>query len=406
MTPHDPRATLAFAGLAHFLHHVLTALFPTIVLALTVAWNRPYEDLIALWTIGALLLGLCAPLAGWLADRWGEIPLMIALFLGLGTATALCGLANDPLTLQMGLAAVGLFGAIYHPVGTAWVVKNVTARGRAIALVGVCGSVGVAVASLVAGALTDLHGWRLAFILPGVVTIAVGVVLMWAYQRGAVADRTADVLPQTLPDQANLRKTAAILVLTMCLTSMVWYAFATMLPKWLSSEIGSSLGQGLTGLGTLVALVYLVGTSAQFVGGYFADRGSAKQIYVASFVLKLLAFALALTVTGWPVVLVAMLVAVVFDIAAPVENVLIAQYASARRRGLTYGLRHGMAIVSGPLGVQLVSWLYDADSGFRALFLALALITLVILLAALLLPANQSAEDRPGGVKKGLESSP
>jgi MFS family permease len=185
------------------------------------------------------------------------------------------------------------------------------------------------------------------------------------------------------------RQAAIVLVLTMCLTSVIWHAFATMLPKWLSSEIGTSLGTGLTGLGAMVGLVYLIGTGAQFVGGHFADRGSAKQIYVASFVLKLAAFLLALQVTGWPVVVVAAVIALVFDVAAPVENFLIAQYASVRRRGLTYGLRHGMAIVSAPLGVQLVSWLYDEGSGFATLLLAMTLMTLVILLVSMLLPPSQ-----------------
>jgi MFS family permease len=390
MSPPDARAPLIFAGLGHGLHHILTGLFPTVVLVLVPLWNLPYEELIALWTMGALLLGLGAPAAGWLADRWGEIPLMIAFYLGLGASALACGLSDGPLMLQLGLAAMGLFGAIYHPVGTAWIVKNAMARGRAIAIVGVCGAVGVALASLVAAVLTDLGGWRLAFILPGMLTFSAGMALIWFYATGGVVDRRVDAHPIPDPDPTARRNTAIILVMTMCLTSIVWHAFATMLPKWLSLELASSLGQGLTGLGALVTFVYLVGAIAQFIGGHFADRGSAKQIYVASFVLKLIAFLLALAVTGWPVVAVAAVIALVFDIAAPVENFLIAQYASARRRGLTYGLRHGIAIVSAPLGVQIVSWLYHEGDGFGTLLLALTLITLLILLASLLLPADQS----------------
>ena len=28
------------------------------------------------------------------------------------------------MALALGLAAIGLFGSIYHPVGTAWLVRN------------------------------------------------------------------------------------------------------------------------------------------------------------------------------------------------------------------------------------------------------------------------------------------
>ena len=80
-----------------------------------------------------------------------------------------------------------------------------------------------------------------------------------------------------------------------------------------------------------------------------------------------------------------------FDIAAPVENILIARHAPQGKRGLAYGLRHGIAILSAPLGVQLVSWTYDEARGFGALLLAMGAIVLVILLAALLLPNEREA---------------
>ncbi len=95
--------------------------------------------------------------------------------------------------------------------------------------------------------------------------------------------------------------------------------------------------------------------------------------------------------TGWPVVAAAVVVSFVFDLSAPVENVLIARFTSSRRRGLAYGLRNGIAIVAGPLGVQLVAWLFDETTGFDALLLVLAALVLVILAAALLLPAEREA---------------
>jgi MFS family permease len=240
----------------------------------------------------------------------------------------------------------------------------------------------------------------MAFIIPGLVTAAVGVLLGLGWARGDIANLKADVHASTAPDPANMRQTVIVLSLTMCLSSVVWYAFITMLPKWLGRELGSILGEGLTSLGVVVTLVYLVGTFAQFIGGHFADRGSAKNVYVASFALKLAAFLIALAVSGWPVVLVAALVTIVFDIAAPVENVLIARYASARRRGLAYGVRHGIAIVAAPLGVQLVSWLYDETRGFSALLLALAMIALVIFLVALLLPQDRQDADTPRSARE------
>ncbi len=57
---------------------MFAAYYFTIVLALEIAWNRPFADLIALWTPAAILIGLAAVPAGWLADRWSART-MIAL---------------------------------------------------------------------------------------------------------------------------------------------------------------------------------------------------------------------------------------------------------------------------------------------------------------------------------------
>ena len=384
------RPVLIFACLGHAWFHILVALYLTLVLVIEPVWHRPYDELIELWTLGALLIGLGAPAAGWVSDRWGEVRVMILFFLGIGAATVACGLAEGPLALATALSLLGLFGAVYHPVGTAWVVKHTTARGRAIAVVGICGSLGAAVASLVAGGLADLFDWRLAFIIPGAGTLATGLALLLAYLTGRVADREGDVLAQPEPSRGQVRQAFAVLAVTMSLTTLVYYAFVTMLPKWLDRELGAQLGEGLLGLGALVTLVYLLGSSAHFVGGHFADRGKAKTVYVVSYGLKAAALVLAVFATGWPVVAAAVVVAFVFDISAPVENVLIARFTSSRRRGLAYGLRNGIAIVGGPLGVQLVAWLFDESAGFDLLLLVLAAMVLMILAAALLLPTERS----------------
>src|SRR5690348_8325105 len=139
-----PLPVLFFASAAHGMNHVLLTLYLTLVLVLTQVWHLPYNDLIALWTLGAMLVGFGAPLAGWLADKAGETKVLVLCFLGLGTSSILCGLAQSTLQLEAALALLGLSGSIYHPVGISWVVKHATARGRAIAITGVAGSIGVA----------------------------------------------------------------------------------------------------------------------------------------------------------------------------------------------------------------------------------------------------------------------
>jgi len=212
MPPTQGTPVLVFACLSHALFHIIAALFLTLVLVLQVEWKLPYSELIALWTIGAFLLGAGAPLAGWLGDRFGETRVMIAYLVGIGASSVACGLAQGSLSLQLALSAMGLFGAIYHPVGTAWVVKNVTRQGRSIAILGICGSSGIAAASLVAAGINDIAGWRAAFAVPGIAAIGVGIALAIAYAGGRIVDRDSDVAVQPDPDRSDVRRAFIALV--------------------------------------------------------------------------------------------------------------------------------------------------------------------------------------------------
>jgi MFS transporter, FSR family, fosmidomycin resistance protein len=391
MEHRQSRAVLVFACLSHALFHIIAALFLTLVLVLQPLWKLPYSEMIALWTFGAFLVGFGAPLAGWLGDRLGETRMMIVYLLGIGSASIACGFADGPPALKWALAALGLFGAVYHPVGTAWVVKNVERQGRSIAILGISGSTGIALASLVAAGINDVAGWRAAFVIPGMTAIGVGLALAVAYATGRIVDRSTDLARQPEPDRGDARRAFLALVVTMTLTSLCYQAFGTMLPKWIGRELGASLGTGLFGLGALVTLIYFSGAWAQLLGSTFTDRGIIKPIYVACFVLKLAALGLAATVGGWPVVIAAMAIAFVFDLASLLENILIARYTPSGRRGLAYGVRHGIAIVAGPIGVQLVSRMFDESAGFVPLLQVLAAVVVVILLAAVLLPADRPA---------------
>ena len=86
MSSTSGRVTLAFSCLGHAYMHFFTAFYFVIVLALETDWQRPYHELIELWTLGALLVGVGAIPAGWLSDRWSAGGMMIVMFLGLGLA--------------------------------------------------------------------------------------------------------------------------------------------------------------------------------------------------------------------------------------------------------------------------------------------------------------------------------
>jgi hypothetical protein len=117
MTTLSARLSQAFAHLGHAYMHLLVALFLTIVLGLEKAWQREYADLISLWTVGAFLVGVFAPLAGLLGDKWSTPGMMVVFFTGSGAAAIACGLSDGPLALAF---ALGERSACSRPFCIPW----------------------------------------------------------------------------------------------------------------------------------------------------------------------------------------------------------------------------------------------------------------------------------------------
>ncbi|MDC0074953.1 MFS transporter, partial [Alphaproteobacteria bacterium] len=131
---HSPRLTLFVASLAHAFSHMFMLLYATVVLVIDTELNFSYSELQWLAVPGFVMFGLAALPAGWLGDRWSSTGMMVIFFIGLFLASLVTGTANSKLELLIGLTLIGIFAAIYHPVGIAWLVKHSKNRGRALGI--------------------------------------------------------------------------------------------------------------------------------------------------------------------------------------------------------------------------------------------------------------------------------
>ena len=91
--------------------------------------------------------------------------MMVAFYVGCGLSLIGAALAPSLVGLAVALFVLGVFAAIYHPVGTAMIIENATQRGRTMAFNGVCGNLGVSLAAGIT-AVAD-RGAVLARRLPG-----------------------------------------------------------------------------------------------------------------------------------------------------------------------------------------------------------------------------------------------
>ncbi len=69
------------------------------------------------------------------------------------------------------MLSLGVFAAIYHPVGTTMLIAVATRRGKSLAMNGVAGNLGAALAAAGTAAIAAFFGWRAAFIVPGIICV-------------------------------------------------------------------------------------------------------------------------------------------------------------------------------------------------------------------------------------------
>ncbi len=360
-----------------------------IVLALEQTWQLPYHQLIGLWTLGSLMVGVAALPAGIIADRFGAPRMMTVFFIGMGVCAIGAGFSIGTSSLLIWLTGIGLFAAIYHPVGIPWLVRNTrSTRGKALAVNGIFGSLGGAAAGIVSGIFIDTINWRAAFIVPGVLTVVTGLVMIWMLQGKVALDREAEV--QSGTESIPVVRVFLLLMICMFISGLLFNGTQTALPKLFELRNQGLAGGGMSGIGLLVAAVYIVAGLMQLLGGHLADRYPLKIVYVGAIGLQIPLLWLAANAGGAGLIVVSTLMVVANVGALPAENMMLARYAPSRHHGLAFGTKFLVSFGAAPLAIQIVAQVQSRTGEFHMLFNLFAAFATLALITALLLPKMHS----------------
>ncbi len=350
------RVSIGFINFAHALDHYAMLILATAVIELAVVYDWTYAQLIALGTPSFIAFGVFSLPAGWLADRWSRRNMMALFYLGCGGALAAAGFAPNLAALAVALTVLGVFAAIYHPVGTAMLVDEATARGRSMAFNGVCGNLGVALAAGITAALIHLLGWRGAFLVPAVVCLATGVI----YLRVVPGDRHKAAKRGSAPDVALAPWLAAtvvgLFVLIALSAGLVFNIVTVALPKIVDERLGLDLS--LVMVGGMATLIFMCGAIAQFTMGRLVEKFPLHLLFAAVAVAQFVGVAWAAYARG-PMLIVALAVALAAIYAqVTVNDLVIARYTADAWRGRVYAVRYFLTFVVAGAAVSTIAFLH------------------------------------------------
>ena len=373
--------------------HMFAAFYFVIILSLEQEWNFTYNELISLWTLGALLIGLGALPAGWLSDKWSRSFMMVIMFFGMGFSSILCGLSNEKFLLFLGLSLLGLSCSIYHPVGIAWVVNSSDKKGRALGINGIFGGIGIGSGAFIAGLLIKYFDWKVAFILPGIVSIFVGIILFIFIINKHISFQNIKSKNLHLSNLSNdLILIASIMLFSMFALGLTFQIMQTSIPKVFDIRI-----QNLStfAIGAIIGAVYGIAGLMTLVGGIMADKFSLKKIYVIGIAAQVPCFFCIAYFTGLPLIIVCLLAAMFNSSILPTENILLAKLTPEKHHGLIYGFKFIIAFGSAPIAVFLISKIYEETQEFTNLFYISCTLMIFVTLAVVFLPINNKKLNFP-----------
>lgn len=361
---------IRFLNLGHLLDHYVILIFPTVVIGLEAVYQTSYGQLLTLSWAAFAAIGLFALPFGWLADHWSRRNMMALFFLGTGISAVAVGLSPNFTTLAISLFAVGVFAAIYHPVGIPMLLEQAVDRGRVMAFNGVAGNFGVAIAAVCTGALTSLLGWRFAFLIPAAVFIAAGI----AYLRLVPKDsQRRSIKPHADDITIDGRMVAIFVTLIMVMSTTGGFVFnilTIILPKVV--DVRGAANMPLVIVSSLATAIFLCGAVAQLSVGRLLGRIPAHLLLAALAVIQFGALWWVTFASGW-----ALIAALGISMAAiygqvTVNDIVLGRYTPATIRGRVYAARFFLIFAPSGPGVWWVSRLYDTSGLDVVLWLMMA----------------------------------
>lgn len=384
-----PATVIGYVNAAHFIVHYAMLIYPAALIFLGPALGLGYGELLPYATPGFVAFGAGSLATGWLGDRWSRRHMMVAFFVGIGFSLVATGLAATPLQLGAALFAVGVFASIYHPVGTAMIVAYAGRLGREIGINGVWGNLGVALSAMATGALGEFFGWRVAFVVPGVLAVVLGVLFAMAVKH---EDRSAHraATSKARVSRNDMWRVLVALFLAVMASSTAFNAVTVALPKLFAERL-TVLTTSPATLGAITAGVYVFGAVAQYTIGGLIDRFGLRWVFLPLSLILAPSLFIAAGVSGPALVVVSVFVIVAGFGQVTINDAIVGKYTSDQWRSRAYSVRYFLGFTAAGVSVALVAALHDRG-GFTLVLHALAALTALVIVAGVMFPAERAEE--------------
>jgi len=360
----EPRGAAVLTAGLHGNIHGLEHIFPVVLPMLMAEFSGSMALFGIVGTAAYLTMGLGGLPAGWLADRLGSRALLL---LGAGICSAGCFAVAAAPSAGLVAAALSLLGVglgLYHPAGLSLLSRTyVRFHGWSLGIHGMGGAAAIVVAPALFGGIAAAAGWRTAYVVAGILSLALGLGLL------ALPGTKGREAPASAPAKPSWSGILLLLAETAC-AGLVYRGVVTFLPMFYSGEVAPILPPSLADLlrrgsgsaaaaaavgGALASITYASAILGQTLGGWAASSKRFPRLLVGIGIVFTLCLAGMGLASGFPVLGFGILFAAAYFAAQPITNMLVARWSKGSAHGMVYGVYFTTGFGIGALAPAIVA---------------------------------------------------
>ena len=377
-------------NISHFLDHFIMLVFAKAAYDAGRYFGMSYEEIIVYGVAGFVLFGGMAPVAAQLADRYSRSLMMVVYHFGIGIAAIVAGLAQSVWQLGAAIGLIGVFAAIYHPVGIAMLIKSNRSIGFRLGINGVFGNMGVAAAPLIIGLLLTVGDWRLCFVASGLFCIGYGFVFILALVGEAAPAGKAKSKMAT-GFAPGWKMALGSMLLSTASGGFIFGAMTFVVPRYFEISLPNvSTSVAITGL--LASIVYAAASFSQIGVGWLIDRVAPKWVLFSIGIGQVIFVALAARFTDYALFL-AMLVAMCFVFGQiPITDTILSRYVPDNWRARVLSVKFMVNLTIGATVLPICGAILQSGYEMAALFTVMSILAVFVVIAGALLPVQADAQ--------------
>ena len=380
-----------YINISHFLDHFMMLIFAKAAYDAGKYFGLTYDEIIAYGAVGFLFFGAFAPLAAHLSDKISRSFLMIIYHFGIGLSSILAAISTSLWLFAVSLSLIGIFAAIYHPVGITMLLSKNKNNGIRMGINGVFGNMGVAAAPLITGLILFYGNWRLCFLLPGFFCIIYGLQFLKALTIEPSSEVNEKVISGR-PFAKHWHRALSSIALSTLSAGFIFGAMTFLVPRYFETYL-SNISTSVAVTGLLAGLVYAIASFAQIAVGKMIDKFSPKLILLIIAAGQILFIYFSSIFENWSLFFITLFaMAFVFG-QVPINDIILSRYIPDEKRAKILSIKYVLNLSAGASVLPICSLMMQNGFEMRQIFSMMSFMAVLILLAALLLP-KQLEEER------------